>query len=144
MYKTKDGATLGLKLILLKIFLQDIDEMGNARFGVNVNPVFTVSVPRDLKGPRSDRAYTPQQISDAVVEEDVKFDVIKEEWNEYKLPENVILSAKPVLTLVSRTRLYDVTGDPIFRVQHQTIVKGNVPKDMREKYLQMLRPSTTG
>jgi hypothetical protein len=140
VYRTNDEltATISLKMILLKLYLLSIEESGNARFSANVRPIFTVSVPRERKGPKSTRAHTPQELDSAVVEEDVKFDTIKEDWNEYKLPENVMLSAKLVLTLASRTSLYDVNGDPIYRVQHQSIIKATNVRGAREKYLQIM------
>lgn len=85
--------------------------------------------------------HTIQKRSDAVVVEDVKFDTIKEDWNEYKLPESVVISSKAILTQVAKTSLYDVTGDPVYRIQTQTIIKGNFPKGTREKYLQLFSKS---
>ena len=141
IYKTEDETIFRLKLLLMKLYLANIDKAGNAQFTASGQTFFTLSVPRELKGPKSERAYNPEEIADAVVVEDVKFDTIKEDWNEYKLPESVVISSKAILTQVAKTSLYDVTGDPVYRIQTQTIIKGNFPKGTREKYLQLFSKS---
>jgi hypothetical protein len=140
VYKTRDEATatLSLKLVLMKIFLLEIDETGAARFSATANPIYTVSVPPEKKGPKATHAYTPEEITAAITEEDIKFDTVKEEWNDYQLPQNVILSAKLELTVVSRTKLYDAFGDPIYRIQHQSVVKSTNMAGVRTKYMQLL------
>jgi hypothetical protein len=142
VYKVKDESIIRLKLLLMKLFLQGMDETTNARFGAVANTFFTVTAPSSKKGPRSDRTFTPAEVLDAITEEDIEFEMIREEWNEYKLPENVIISAKLVLTQVSRTGLYDAYGDPMFRIQHQTLVKAKIPKEAVTMYLQMLQKPT--
>lgn len=139
VYKTRDeaAATLNLKLVVVKIYLLGINETG-ARFSANVNPFYTVSVLPEKKGPKAPRPYTLQEITEAIAEEDIKFDTVKEDWNDYMLPEKVILSAKLVLTVASRTNLYDVYGDPIYRIQHQSVVKSTNIAGARTKYMQLL------
>jgi hypothetical protein len=129
-------------MILLKLQFLGIDSDGsNARFNASVLPVIIVSVPPNLKGTKATHVYQSNEILDAVTEPDVKFDTVKEEWNEYQLPENVTISAKIIMTQLSRTSLYDMFGDPLFRIQHQSVVKSTLPASAREKYVQMLKPS---
>jgi hypothetical protein len=139
IYKAVDATIFRLKLLMMKLYLVNIDKEGNAQFQAAAQTFFTLSVPREHKGPKSERAYSPEEIADAVVDEDVKFDTVKEDWNEYKLPESAVISSKVILTQVAKTKLYDLTGDPVYRIQSQTIIKGNFPKGTREAFLQMFR-----
>jgi len=65
--------------------------------------------------------------------EEVDFDTIKEEWNEYKLKDGTTLKIKIVLIKVVRGDTYDQFGDPVYMVNTQNIVKvTNVPKNLKK------------
>jgi len=64
--------------------------------------------------------------------EEVDFDTIKEEWNEYKLKDGTSMKIKIVLVKVVRGDNYDQFGDPVYMVNTQNIVKvSNVPKELK-------------
>lgn len=53
--------------------------------------------------------------------EDLDFEVVKEDWNEYKLSDGTTLKVKVVLTGVRRLKnRYTPTGDPV--------ICNNIPK----------------
>lgn len=62
IYKTEDETIFRLKLLLMKLYLANIDKAGNAQFTASGQTFFTLSVPRELKGPKSERAYNPEEI----------------------------------------------------------------------------------
>lgn len=140
IYKTKDkfGATLSLKITILKFVLTTIDELGNPQLVAGSNPLLmTVSVPLEKKGTRASRPYTQKEILDSIEEVDIGFDTIREDWNEYKLEGDVIVSMKPIATVVSRSNLFDVNGDPVYWVQNQAIVKSALTKEQRQRFLKL-------
>lgn len=135
-YKVKDGeheVQLKAKLILLKIFVESIDEQGSPRFGAATNLIFTVKVPQDLKGTKSDQTYSTQELVSSITAEDIPFETLKEEWNDYRVEKDIVVSVKPIITVISRTSKYDTNRDPVYFVQHQEIVKGKVPKEARDR-----------
>lgn len=70
--------------------------------------------------------------------EDIKFETLQEDWNEYRLKgDNVVLGVKQVVTQVSRTDKFDEKGDPIYHVQLSPIMKGDIPQETREKLLKI-------
>ena len=65
--------------------------------------------------------------------EDVEFETVKEDWNEYRLSDGATLKIKLVLVKVLRTNQYDQTGDPIYVVNSTNVVKAKVPKELKQK-----------
>jgi hypothetical protein len=138
VYETKDRAMIKLKLVLLKLFLTRLDEAGNANFGAATNVILTVSVPPNMKGRRSDRPISPKEVAESIVQSDIPFKTVREDWNEYKI-DDATVSVKLIATVISKSSKFDMNGDPIYNVQHQSIVKGNVSPKSRKKLLKMLR-----
>jgi len=71
--------------------------------GLAMNATTTVAVfsPPELKGIPSTKAYSPQELESSVEKEDLEFETIKEDWNEYALEDGTKLHVKPILTLIS-------------------------------------------
>jgi hypothetical protein len=135
IYKLEEDVLLKMKLVLIKVILEGIDENGNPGYGSNFNVVMGVIPPKSVLGKPSDKIYSPKEIFDAISVEDVKvIETIKEDWNEYRLSDTSQLSIKLVLTKVSKTSLFDQKGEPIYNIQHQTIIKGSVSSDLRHEY----------
>lgn len=134
LYKIEDGTILKLKLVFIKVIREGVDSVGNPIYSINSQNVVGIIPPKELMGPPSNRSYTPQEIADSIVKEDLKFEVIREDWNEYKLKDGTTLYIKPVVTMVSRTSLFDRRGEPIYNVQSQIIIKERIPKELRKNY----------
>ena len=66
--------------------------------------------------------------------EEVDFDTVCEDWNEYKLKYGTTLKVKLALIKVVRTDNCDQFGDPVYIVNSQNIVKiTNVPDKLKRK-----------
>ena len=141
VYRVKDGAAdveLKVKLVLLKVFLEKFDELDNPRYGAAANVIITVKVPPEMKGPRSYQPYSTQEIVKSIVAEDIPFETVREEWNDYRVEKDISVSVKAIVTTVSRTSRYDANGDPVYFVQHQEIVKGKTPDEVRQRLRSLL------
>jgi hypothetical protein len=134
----KMDVVLKAKLVLLKIFIESIDPSGNPTIGAGANLLFTVSVPEELRGPKIEQRYTREELAASIVADDIPFDTVKEDWNEYKSIEGIVIGIKPVVTTVSRTSKYDRNGDPIYFVKHQTVHKGKFPPNVLENLRKIL------
>lgn len=125
-YRIKDSGhtvTLKVRFVLQRIFLEGQDDKGNPNLRIGSNIVFTVKAPRELKGTSSQQKYTPEEVRKLIVTDDLPFEIVKEEWNDYQIQDITSFSIKPIVTTVSRSSLFDEVGDPIYYVQHQEIVK---------------------
>jgi hypothetical protein len=64
--------------------------------------------------------------------EDIDFDTIKEDWNEYKLEDGSTLKIKLIVTGIIRTSNHDpMTGDPVYQVKSTNVVRVVVPEELK-------------
>jgi hypothetical protein len=135
IYKVKDGqydVSLRAKLIVLKLFVVDVDSSG-ARFAIGSNLIISTIVPAGLKGEKSQETYPNEVIVKSLVAEDLPVETVREDWNDYKTREGITFSIKLVVTTVSRSSKHDANGDPIYWVLHQTVQRAKVPDEIREQ-----------
>ncbi|MFC7230693.1 hypothetical protein ACFQMM_03490 [Saliphagus sp. GCM10025308] len=64
--------------------------------------------------------------------EDVDFDTVSEEWNEYELEDGTSLKVKLVLQKVMRAEdKYTPAGEPIYQISSQNVVRtSDVPDEL--------------
>jgi len=135
LYLLEENVLLKMKLVLIKVILRDIDEVGNPGYETNYQIVIGIVPPTERLGEPSDREYTKIEILDSIVKDDVKVEkTIREDWNEYELEDGAKLSIKLLLTKASKTKLFDRRGEPIYNVHHQVIMKGSIPTELRREY----------
>ena len=69
--------------------------------------------------------------------EAVDFDVVKEDWNEYRLADGTVLKVKLILTGVLRLKnQYDPIGNPVYAISSLNAVRVlSVPQELRYKSL---------
>ena len=73
--------------------------------------------------------------------EEVDFDVLKEDWNSYKLKDGTTLKVKLVLAGVVRIQnKYDPLGNPVYMIKSTNVVR---VMDVPEAYKQTPTPSRT-
>ena len=67
--------------------------------------------------------------------EPVDFEVVREDWNEYRLTDGSTLKVKLVLTGVMRlNNQYDPVGNPVYVISSQNAVRViNVPANLRRR-----------
>ncbi len=121
-YQLPQGIVMRTRSPLIKIFkAKGGNKLDQGTYLTAGSSVFDVLCPLDVKGtPSEDTSVKPEDI----VEDDVDFKVISEDWSEYLLlPDNLILKTKPVIVKVSKTRKFNQFGDPIFSVQSNLAIK---------------------
>ena len=119
-YTLKDGAYLRIRFIILKIKKRQVPVTVTEKkteYGFEgQNLVVAYSVPDELKGPATNNRYTKEDF-EAGKKEEIAYDTLSEEWNEYFLDDGTTLRLKNTLTNVSRTDKVDKNGDPIYFIQ---------------------------
>ena len=124
-YSLKDGAYLKSRFILLKIKRRLVPATVTEKKteygfeGQNLNVIY--NVPAELKGPLSNQQYSVQQLSEAKKDE-IAYDTLSEEWNEYVLEDGTTMRIKSTVSAVSRTDKVDKNGDPIYFVTNSQIL----------------------
>jgi hypothetical protein len=119
-YKTKDDVQIKMRIIVTRIVLADVKEDGTGRIALGFNLLFAVTAPPQLKGLPSTQPITPEQIASSIVEPDVPYDTVREDWNEYDA-EGVKVGVKPIATIIAKSKLFDAEGNPVYNVNYQTV-----------------------
>jgi len=133
VYKLDDGAKLKVRLILVKIFTPPGVKFENTEgLQFAANPMFVTYVPQDMKGTPSDKPISSEERIASIVE-DVDFETVNEEWNEYKLPKNFRLRLKMIITQIGKTDKFSGDGSPLYNIGHQMVHRIVLPKGFRKK-----------
>lgn len=124
-YSLKDGTNLKSRFILLKIKKRlapaTVTEKKTEYGFEGQNLTVAYNVPSELKGPSSNAQYSPQQLSESK-KDDISYDTLGEEWNEYVLEDGTTLRIKNTVVSVSRTDKADKNGDPVYFVTNSQIL----------------------
>lgn len=131
VYKTKDGVAIKIRQVLIRIALVDVKPDGTGQLAAAGTLVFAVSSP--VKGTPNPRQYTNDEIVAAIVEPEVQFETIREDWNEYDV-EGVKVGVKLVLTSLAKTSLFEATGEPIYFINYQAVVRPIQKPEDRAKF----------
>lgn len=123
-YKLEDDTILKLKRVLIKVIgAKETDKIGKPVHHVQTYNVMGILVPDNLMGTPTKREYTLKELFDSIVADDMKFEIIKESWDEYRLKDGSTLEIKPTLVKVSRTDKFDERGEPIYLVNSEPLIK---------------------
>lgn len=127
-YELFDGSILWTKHILLKIFKRESAEgrVGYELEGQHISSIH--HVPDHLKGPRSETRYSEEELRSSIIEEDVKYNTLAEEWCEYVAEDGTRIRIKSTVTKVSRTNKTDRRGDPIYLIEQSILPIIKPPK----------------
>jgi hypothetical protein len=112
IYKLEDNTLLKIKIILLRIIQEGSDPRGNPVAGTLVN---TVVAPIPPEGLRHLKAITPIF--------DLKYEIIKETWNEYNTEDGFVIKIKPNISQIDRLDKIDPRGDPLYGMSMQPSIK---------------------
>ena len=138
VYKVNDGAQIKMRLIMLKMYITGLDQSGNLEVGAASRLLFAVTVPPKLKGAPSKGPITPKEIQETIIQGDMSFKPVNEEWNEYKI-DGVSVSVKVIATIISKSSKFDANGDPVYNVQNQPIVKVSGTPEAKRKLLKTVK-----
>lgn len=132
-YELSDGAILKTKLVLGKVLCPPGATLETTvAFNFQTQNMIIAYVPTKMKGTPIGRHLTPEEIRDSIVE-DLDFEPKKEVWNEYKLPNNINIKLKLMLTRVAKTDKFAPDGAPIYATSTQVVPRIKLPKGFRKK-----------
>lgn len=117
-YELGDGSILKTRCILTKIHKRIKIGENTAGYGIDSqNMIVIYNVSPNLKGEPSTQAYGPKELETSIVQDDIRYTTISEEWNEYVAEDSTRIRLKTTVTKVSRTNRYDKNGDPRYLVK---------------------------
>ncbi len=128
VYQLEDGPILRVKYVLARVVKQKVAgaTAGYAFKGQNV--VSLSHFPEELRGSPSTRMYTPEELQASVVNENVRYSTLVEEWNEYATEDGATIRVKITVIQVSKTNKIDKEGDPMYLVKTSLFPQITPPK----------------
>ena len=119
-YQLTDGSILKIYSILNSVELDPAKLNG---VSINAQSVVTAFVPKKLRGQPPNISYTQEDYVKNIDMEDMEFETIFEDFNQYDLDGKFILGLKTSLSQVSRTKLHNMRGEPIYLINTAPIPK---------------------
>lgn len=126
-YQLEDGAILKVKLVLKLLQRKELIRADGSvekilGYGFETQPVVVIqSVPEGLKGPPSSEQYDPKQLESSIVQDDIGYTTLAEEWNEYLDEKGTKIKMKTTVSRVSKTSKFDRYGNPVYNVSSAAI-----------------------
>ena len=119
-YKLKDGTILGATVIVNHVLPNPSNPNDVV---VNSDISFKIFVPANKRKQQGKRLVTQEEMASSIVDEDVQYDTLREEFNEYNLSNKAIISVKTIVSQINTTSLYNEQGEPIYQINAQPIFK---------------------
>ncbi len=133
-YELGDGSILKTKCILTKVHKRLTIGEKTASYGLDSQNVIVVyNVPPNLKGEPSKQTYGPKELESSIVQDDIRYTTISEEWNEYIAEDGTKVRLKSTVTKVSRTNKFDKNGNPRYLVRTSVLPQVKPPRRSRDK-----------
>ena len=124
-YKLADG-TIIKALININYLIPD--PQSPQGFAINSTNTVSAFVPRENRHPELFKEYNPADILKSVVDDDVNFEVLRENFSVYDLSNDMVLSVKTVVGQIRKTSLYTRDGEPIYHINTNPIIKAKKPQ----------------
>lgn len=138
-YSIREGTTLQVRFILLRLSKVEQLNLDGAvvtssvqerKYNVEGQTLTVLSnIPERLKGTPDTNTYSPQELQNSIVADDLSVDTLAEEWNDYVVDDGTKIRVKCSVISVSRTSKFNRNGEPIYVVSssQQVAVKAKKP-----------------
>ena len=116
LYKLDDGTIL-TALIKVNHILTGVSRLGTG--AVNHSTDIRVFAPSRNKAAKHMRPDQPPTI----IDQDIQCTPLREEFNDYAVGANIIVSTKAVVGQVAKTDLHSEVGEPVYNINVQPVIK---------------------
>jgi hypothetical protein len=125
-YKLKDNTILKV-IVIINHLIPEKDRPDN--LGINSTNIISTFVPIENRKPDLFKPYplTATTNEANIIEQDLEFEVVSENFTVYNLSNGFLLKVKPVLAQVNKTKLFSFDGEPIFTVNIAPVIKITKP-----------------
>ena len=112
-YQLADNCLLKIKIVMTNVVKEPTkskDDKQNYTFDAQN---ITVALTSERGSPDS-RNYSPKELLDSVVKDDMRFTTVAQDWNEYVVDDGARIRIQPILLKVSKTSKFNGKGVPIY------------------------------
>lgn len=119
-YKLDDGT-----IISALITIDHLTPDPGSPDGIEVNSSTHINafVPDKDRKPQEFQPYQPHELQSGITDNDVKYEVMSEEFSIYDLSDGKVMSIKTVVGQIIKTKFLTTAGEPVYTVNTNPIVK---------------------
>ena len=119
-YKLSDGTFVRA---LININYLIVDPQSPQGFAVNSTNTVSAFVPKEKRHPELYQQYDPIEVMKDPVDDDMDFEVLRENFSVYDLSNGMVLSVKTIVGQVTKSKYYTRDGEPIYNINTNPIIK---------------------
>jgi len=125
-YELNDNTIIKTKYVLTTLNKTQKDEKPN--YAIDGQAITVVLPAVESKGPQDPAQYTGDDYKKAIIQDDVKYNTLDEEWYEYIVDDGTKLKLKMTVIGISKTSKFNKKGDPVYIVNHGFMINVRLPK----------------
>ena len=119
-YKLDDNTIIKALVLVHSLILDPKNPEG---FSISSTNIITAHVPKENRNPQAFVPYTQQQLNEGITNDDVNFEVLRENFSVYRLSNKMTMSVKTVVGQIRKTRYFTRDGEPVYIVNTNPILK---------------------
>lgn len=96
-----------------------------AQYDFDFNPIIVVLT--NERGPPDNRAYQPAEIQASITKDDIRFNTITQDWNEYVVDDGTRVKIQPIIMKVAKTSKFNNKGAPVYHTDINMTVQVKPP-----------------
>lgn len=129
-YEISDNSVLKTRFVLKKVLVKNLSE-NKKSFGFDGEHMNVIFCAPEWKGTPDAKIYSPAELRESIDKEDMRYNTLSEEWNEYLLDDGTRIRLKTTVTGVVRTNKFDKIGDRVYLVDTNAIMNIKQPKPLK-------------
>jgi hypothetical protein len=118
-YDLADNSILKVKIILTRPLRTQ------QTYSVDFQHVFVVLT--NERGTPDTHVYSPAELQASIIQDDIRFTTISQDWNEYVTDDGTRIRIQPIVSKVSKTSRHDAKGIPNYMVELQGTIQVKPP-----------------
>lgn len=132
-YRLEDKTILKARVLLVSFARVEHPQPNQPSFIFSLHTAYGVESPSEIRGQPDSHTYSTSELMKELEtgKEDLKFDTLREVWNDYVIEDSTRISLKVTPTRVMRTKKFDFVGNPQYVVQSVILPKA-VAKDPKK------------
>ena len=119
-YKLNDGTIIKAIVYVNSLIADPKNPEGFAINSINIVNAF---VPKEKRTPERFQPYNQSELREGIVDDDMDFDVLRENFSVYDLSNGMVLSVKTVVGQITKTKFLTKDGEPVYSINTNPIIK---------------------
>jgi len=125
-YELNDNTIIKTKYVLTT--LNKVQKDGKSNYRIDGQTITVVLPAMESQGHPDPTQYTGEDYQNAIIQDDVKYNTLDEEWYEYLVDDGTKLKLKMTVTGISKTSKFNKIGQPVYIVNHGFLINVRLPK----------------